>query len=283
MGPGAQARMLPDGRRLHLNHGPIDLIVEAFGRDREQALARAEARFATLLDELVAELTLLRRPLGAQRPEGAVARRMAAAVAPFSEVFVTPMAAVAGAVADEVLAAMVAGLRLERAYVNNGGDIAVHLAPGQTLVASLQAGGEAGRVRLSAGRPGRGLATSGRGGRSHSLGIADAVSVVAQNAAAADAAATLIANAVDLPGHVSISRRPARELSPDSDLGDRLVTTGLGALQPDEVARALARGATAAEAMRSRGLIAAAALLLRGQARLVGAFPALQPAKGSAG
>ena len=28
---GPQASLLSDGRRLHLNHGPIDLIVEAFG------------------------------------------------------------------------------------------------------------------------------------------------------------------------------------------------------------------------------------------------------------
>ena len=272
---GAAARMLPDGKRLHLNHGPIDLIVEAFGPDRALALARAEARFATLLDELVAELPLLRRPLGEARPQGAVARRMVAAVAPFDGVFITPMAAVAGAVADEVLAAMVDGLRLERAYVNNGGDIALWLAPGQALVAALHAGCDAGRVRLAAEQPARGLATSGAGGRSHSLGIADAVSVVAADAAAADAAATLIANAVDLPGHSAVTRRPAHELSPDSDLGARPVTVAVGPLSGEEVAKALASGARAAEAMRERGLIAAAALFLRGEVRLVGAFPAL--------
>ncbi len=37
------------------------------------------------------------------------------------------MAAVAGAVADHILAAMIAGRRLAKAYVNDGGDIALHL------------------------------------------------------------------------------------------------------------------------------------------------------------
>ena len=50
---------------------------------------------------------------------------MVEACRPFAEVFVTPMAAVAGAVADELLAEMTAAAELERAFVNDGGDIAV--------------------------------------------------------------------------------------------------------------------------------------------------------------
>jgi ApbE superfamily uncharacterized protein (UPF0280 family) len=61
----ATAHLLPDGRRLHLQHGPIDLIVEAWGDARAVAAAyqRAVARFPTILPELVAELTILRTPL----------------------------------------------------------------------------------------------------------------------------------------------------------------------------------------------------------------------------
>ena len=112
-----------------------------------------------------------------------------------------------------------------------------------------------------------GIATSGRQGRSFSLGIADSVTVLARDAAGADAAATLIANAVDLPGHPAIRRTPARALDPDSDLGDRPVTTAVGPLEPDEVAAALAAGRACAEAMRRRGLIHDAALMLRGRGR----------------
>ena len=128
-----QARMLPDGRRLHLNDGPIDLVIGAEGEadDVGRAYAAAHARFATILDELCAELPLLRRPPAAE-PQGTVARRMWLATRPLAgHGFITPMAAVAGSVAEEMLGAMLAAAPLRRAFVNNGGDIALHLAAGQ--------------------------------------------------------------------------------------------------------------------------------------------------------
>jgi ApbE superfamily uncharacterized protein (UPF0280 family) len=266
---GPVAARLPDGR-LHLQHGPIDLIIEAWGADRDRACMQAVERFRTVLDELVAELPGLRRPLsGPPMFTGPTARRMAAAVAS-STAFITPMAAVAGAVADEVLSAMTHGTTLDRAYVNNGGDIAFHLGAGQSLTAAIHDGADAGRVTLGHGDGAGGLATSGWRGRSHSLGIADAVTVVAANAAVADAAATLIANAVDLPDHPAVTRTPARDLSPDSDLGDRRVTTGVGPLIPQEFAAALDRGLTQARAMHARGLILGAALFLDRDTRLCG-------------
>lgn len=271
----AVARMLADGRRLHLQHGPIDMIVEAWGAPGAVAAAyrRAAERFAPLLDELVAELPALRSsevlPL-----RGEVARAMAAAVAPYRPVFVTPMAAVAGAGADAVLAALVDGPGIRRAYVNNGGDIAVHLAPGECLTAAIAARpGLPDRVTLRHEAPARGLATSGWRGRSWSLGIADAVTVLAADAAAADAASTLIANAVDLPGHPGIRRMPARALQADTDLGEREVTVAVAPLTAAEASAALDAGVAAAQAFRARGLIHAAALFLQREVRVVGAFP----------
>ena len=272
-----QRRLLPDGRRLHLQHGPIDLIIEAFGAAGEVARAygQAEACFADLLATLVRELPALRRPIGETPPDlaGPVARRMAAAVWPHRAVFVTPMAAVAGAVADEVLHALVAGRDLARAYVNDGGDISLHLMPGERfaagLVADLEAPAIDGIATIAAEMPVRGLATSGRGGRSFSLGIADAVTVLARDAAAADAAATLIANRVDLD-HPAIERRPASSLRDDSDLGDLPVTVAVGPLPPQAIEAALDAGAAEAERMRRAGLIVAAALFLRGRHRIAG-------------
>ena len=274
---GPQAAWLADGRRLHLNHGPIDLIVEAFGAaaEVEAAYGQAVARFRTILAGLVDELPELRRPAAA-RPRafaGPTARRMEAAVAPLAGfAFITPMAAGAGAVADEVLAAMLAGRRLERAYVNNGGDCALHLAPDMsiTLAVAGTRHGFADRIAIRAGDPVRGVATSGWRGRSFSLGIADAVTVLARTGAEADAAATLIANAVDLPGHAAVERQPACELAPDTDLGPRLVTTGVGRLDAAEVDAALAGGLSVAGHFRRRGLIRAAALFLNGRSRVCG-------------
>lgn len=284
----AVAARLADGR-LHLQHGPIDLIVEAFGAadEVEAAYRQAVARFADILPTLVEELAGLRRPVGDRFPSlrGPVARRMVDAVWPYRAVYVTPMAAVAGAVADEMLQALVAGRRLDKAYVNDGGDIAVHLTPGQALRAGLFARSLDGVARLDFDQPSRGIATSGRGGRSFSRGIADAVTVLARTAAMADAAATIVANAVDLD-HPSIERRPARTLDPDSDLGDLAVTVAVGPLPPDAVAAALDKGAEKARYLRSAGRIEAAALHLDGQWRLVaGPAPELlvQTAPGSLG
>lgn len=278
---GPRIAWLQDGRRLHMQHGPIDLIVEAFGAPAERAAGyrQAAARFSTVLDELVGELGALRAP-STNTPRhfaGATARRMEQSTCRHASRFVTPMAAVAGAVADEVLAALVNGRELERAYVNNGGDSAVFLAPGQMIRLAVAGTGHgfSDRVTICADDPVRGIATSGWRGRSHSLGIADAVTVLAANAAAADVAATLIANAVDLPGHPAIARAPANTLAPDSDLGARPVTTGVGALDAAEIDAALARGLAAAETCRARGLIVAAALFLRGARRLSGSFGAM--------
>jgi len=268
---GAQAKYLPDGKRLHLHHGPIDLIVEASGPDREAAHLRAVARIETVLQELVDELPELRQATTPGRSfRGSVARRMQTAVEPHTAVFSTPMAAVAGAVADEILQNMTQGLDLTKTYVNNGGDTAFFLGPGQHLEAAI-AGPMAGRVALRAEDPYRGIATSGWGGRSHSLGIADTVSVVGATAAAADIAATLIANAVDLPGHAAIERTPAEDLFPDSDLGERLVTTAVGPLSTEEIETALGRGADFAQGLLDGNLIAGAVLFLSDHVHTVGA------------
>ncbi len=160
--------------------------------------------------------------------------------------FITPMAAVAGSVAEEILGAMLGAARLDRAYVNNGGDIALHLADGEQFTVGLMdrpdRHGVLRTTVVDADRPIRGVATSGRHGRSFSLGIADAVTVLARTASQADAAATIIANAVDLPGHPAIVRCPANELQPDSDLGARLVTREVGQLSDQEIEGALESG-----------------------------------------
>jgi len=263
--------MLPGGR-LHLQHGPIDLVIGAEG-ETDAAFGAAAARFATVLEELVGELPALRSEAGPPL-QGAVARRMRAAVLPHAaQGFVTPMAAVAGAVSDEVLAAMRERARLTRAYVNNGGDIALWLAPDRRYGAAIRGldGDALGTVEIGAEDGIGGIATSGQGGRSLSLGIADSVTVLAASAAAADTAATLVANAVDLPGHPEIRRAPARDLDSDSDLGDRPVVTALGGLIAAETEAALARGRSAAEAMAKLGLIRAAYLCLRGRSAMAGA------------
>jgi ApbE superfamily uncharacterized protein (UPF0280 family) len=282
-----QAALMPDGRRLHLQHGPIDLVIEAWGAPDEimAAYRQAMVAFQTVLPGLVTELALLRRPLPATgslpQAEDAIARNMVAACAPYRQDFITPMVAVAGAVADHVLAALRRHRVLTKAYVNNGGDIACWIGTGTQLdcglVTDLLSPRVTGIFHLTPEMQIGGIATSGApskgsGGRSFSLGIADAVTVLATDAATADAAATVIANAVDLPSHPAIGRVPADSIDPDSDLGDRLITLSVPVLRASEVAAALERGRARAEALCASGMIAAAVLALQGEIRLCGSL-----------
>lgn len=284
MGP-TRARL--DARRWHFQHGPIDLVLEAFGPDAvvTAGYERAWRRFATVLDELVAELPTLRREVTrATDLEGVIARRMRDACLPYRDAFVTPMAAVAGAVAEEILAAMAQAGDVAKAYVNNGGDIALHLAPGESfrvgLVADVERAtrhghriGVDGSFELHAALPVRGVATSGWRGRSWSLGIADSVTVLAATAAAADAAATMIANAVDAD-HPAIRRRPACEVDDNTDLGRLPVTVDVGPLPDDVVEAALTAGVRRAEGLVARGLAWGAVLVLQSRVRVVGGVAA---------
>jgi ApbE superfamily uncharacterized protein (UPF0280 family) len=273
-----QAHLLPDGKRLHLQDGPIDLVIEASGQAGAvpAAYRAAEIRFAMILDELCGELSLLRQST-AMRPQGVTARRMWRATLPFAQDrFITPMAAVAGSVAEEILGAMTAAADLSRAYVNNGGDIALHLAPGASfrigLIDRPDRPSLFGYAEVKQQDKVRGIATSGWRGRSFSLGIADAITVLAESASQADAAATIIANDVDLPGHPAITRIPACEIQPDNDLGFRKVTRAVGPLRSDEVDQAIRNGGKTARSLIEKGRIIAVALHLNGETRSIGHY-----------
>jgi ApbE superfamily uncharacterized protein (UPF0280 family) len=274
--------MLPGGR-LHLQHGPIDLVITADGEPEAvgEAYAAARQAFPGILPRLVDELALLQSPLGKAMPQlqGPVARRMAEACWPFRSRFITPMAAVAGSVADEIAKTLCEAASLRRLIVNNGGDIALHLSEGESAIAGVVSRADrpsiAGTIRVSHDDPARGVATSGWRGRSQSRGIADSVTVLARDAAAADAAATVIANAVNAD-HPAVHRAPARSVKDDSDLGDIEVTTDVGPLPREIVAEALANGAAEARTLLARGLICGAVLTLAGQYRVAGGPARLQ-------
>lgn len=282
---GPQAWLINNGTRLHLQHGPIDLIIDAVGAHDQvrQAYSQAVVAFETVLDSLASQLPLLRKVIDASNPQqlnssqflGAVAQRMYAAAMPFSMHRVTPMIAVAGAVANHILDVMLCGRELQRVQVNNGGDIALYLSPGAStrigVCSDPSSDAHTDVITLQHESGIGGIATSGWQGRSYSLGIANACTVLAADAACADAAATLIANHIDLPGSKKIQRVPANELSPDSDLTDRLVTVAVGQLTDEQRTQALQSGVDCALDFYDRGLIQSAYLHLQGQTQVVGA------------
>lgn len=270
-------RAMLAGNRLHLQQGPINLVIKAYGGDAavDQAYERAEQRLQGLLQCLVDNLSLLRAPDASLHTQvnDATSQQMIAAVQQFDGHFVTPMAAVAGAVADTVLAAVQTIDGLQRIYVNNGGDIALHLAPGQRMqigiVPTLSAATPDSSLCITGGDGVGGIATSGWDGHSMSQGIADAVTVIAETGAVADVAATLVANQVNCLDD-AIERRPALELDPDTDLGERLVTVRVGALSETAISEALDRGERFAWSLVKQGIIHGAILSLQGDRRTVG-------------
>jgi hypothetical protein len=281
---GAIRAELPGGRQ-HLQHGPIDLVIRAEGPAEEvtRAYDQAAECFGPVLGGLVGELPVLKRPLGSAPPSvtGPVARLMVRAVWPYRERFITPMAAVAGGVAHHVLEHLLEGRRLRRAYVNNGGDIAFWLAAGQSLtlgvVSRLDAPQVDRRVTVPDASPVRGVATSGWGGRSFSLGIADAVTIFAADAPTADAAATIVANAVTVR-HPGIRQVPANTIQEDSDLGALPITVAVDIHDPEVLAKALDGGAREAQRLVDTGTILGALLFLGGQCRSAGWVDALHAA-----
>lgn len=265
------------GNRLHLQHGPINLVIKADGSDAavRRAYECAVQRMNGLLEGLVDMLPLLRSPdvPTCVRVTNETAQQMIAAANRIKGQFVTPMAAVAGAVADTILVAMKKSDGLQRIYVNNGGDIALHLAPGQQMqvgiVPTLSAAAPDSSLCVSGGDGVGGIATSGWDGHSMSQGIADAVTVIAESGAVADVAATLIANQVNCED-VSIERRQALDLDPDSELGERLVTVSVGKLSETAINDALDRGEQYAWSLLEQGIIQGTILSLQGHKRTVG-------------
>jgi len=282
-----QVQWLDKGRRLHLQHGPIDLIIESTGDTDSVQCSYHQAidAFQSVLPDLVEELGFLRTPLriDSARPLGVVARKMYAASMPhvddnirrsIDKSFVTPMIAVAGSVADHILQMMLVGLSLDRAYVNNGGNIALFLNDHKFFDIGICENPETGVIastaRIAATDGIGGIATSGWRGRSHSMGVADAVTVLAGSAASADVAATIIANNVDVPDSSSVVRMAASELSPDSDLGDIPVTVSVENLDDVELHLALQNGQRCAEDMLAEGLIRAAFISVQGESIVMG-------------
>lgn len=271
----ATHQRMRDGRRLHLQHGPIDIVAEAFGTDQEIQLCYEQgiSFFNNVLEDLVDKLDILKIPVNPKNPPAlnSVAAVMWRAASDFSVGrYVTPMAAVAGAVADQVKIAMIEGRQLDKLYVNNGGDIALYLGSEATFTSGVVNNQDApsvdAKIVLKAPDEIGGIATSGWRGRSLSPGVADAVTVLAETAAMADVAATLIAGDV-FTDSAAVQQAPAASLRDDTDLGQMLVTTDVGVLGKAEKDDALDRGLQTAKKYEQAGLIKGAYLALQGETR----------------
>ena len=251
-----------EDNRLFLQHGPTNIVIEAIGIDKNLAYLNAKNYFETLLEELVLDLTLLKKEVVLNRKfNNKISQSMQDATERFIPSFITPMAAVAGSIADNILKALIDDTYLEKAYVNNGGDISFYLNENQTMKGSLAAIPNM-ITEIKHKNSSRGIATSGWRGRSFSLGIADSVTVLADNAAMADAAATMIANSVNIKNHPLIIKKPAEEIYEDSDLKNLMVTVEVGDLKQSEIEDALRNGNEVGKKYLENGLINSALIEL---------------------
>jgi len=253
-----------ENNRLFLQHGPIDIVIEAIGKDQELAYKKVKKYFENLLLNLVKDLRLLKKEVQYNRKfKNVIAQKMQLATQEFYPEFITPMAAVAGSIADSILEVLTNGFDLQKAYVNNGGDVSFYLSKGQKMKSSI-ASMENTFTEIKYNHKSRGIATSGWKGRSFSFGVADSVTVLANNAAMADAAATMIANSVDIKDHYLIKKQMAKDLYDDSDLLNKMVTVEVGDLSKKDVLKAIENGHMQATKYLHKNLINSALIQLRG-------------------
>jgi len=248
--------------------GPMRLVIRAWDQKQPQIkLAQRAAEESILYLERIARCgTILRRPIPniKELPEDELALRMIASVRTIGDDDLTPMAAVAGTIADAV-ANWLYEQGLTKVIVDNGGDIAVRLADGETVTVGVRPQVTSRHIShviyLDSGCSTWGVTTSGVGGRSLTRGIASAVTVLATNASVADAAATAIANACFVKDD-RIIQLPAEKIDPASDLKDIPVTTEVGPLSSDKISIALDAAQRKAEYLSQKGVIIGAFITL---------------------
>ena len=251
-----------EDNRLFLQHGPINIVLEAIGIDKNLAYQNVKEYFETLLEQLVLDMELLKKEVVFNRKfNNKISQSMQEATEKYIPTFITPMAAVAGSIADNILRVLINNTNLEKAYVNNGGDVSFYLNKNQIMKSSLASIPNM-ITEIKYKDKSRGIATSGWRGKSFSRGIADSVTVLADNAAMADAAATMIGNAVDIYNHPKIKKRPANEMYEESDLKNLLITVEVGLLTKVEIKEALKNGYQTALQYIQKDLINAALIQL---------------------
>ena len=181
-------RILDDGR-VFFDYGPASMVVTA-RRGDENLSDLAASAFPFLRDslsEIAGALPILR-----QYPDGmdyseltGLPRVMAESVLATGEPTLTPMAAVAGTVAD-AMADWLFARGADLVAVNNGGDVALRLGEGRSIRMGILPdlnGRVTEIVEIRAEDGIGGVCTSGLGGRSLTRGIAGGVTVFSRRCA----------------------------------------------------------------------------------------------------
>lgn len=261
---------------LEVQHGPLSLRIRARSDGSTDTVAAEEAAKAALgaLEELAPQRLMLATPAWRLRPSpgwSRVLRLMVDAAVQTGDHTLTPMAAVAGSIAQVALEAG-ARVGVGTMIVENGGDIALMVAPGDSVRIGVAESIERRRpthvVTIDSSSGIGGICTSGLGGRSFTQGVAEAAVAVSRTAALADACATVLGNATNVT-HPAVEQRRARDLDPTTDIPDLLVTTRVGSLPHDVVSRSLEQAASAGRLLLAGGALQGAIVRVCGRAVLL--------------
>jgi len=256
---------------MHVEIGPASLVITAEKGGRIFAFKRAkvEERVKSILGEIGAYLPLLKQKAYRIRNVKGLpptVRNMVEAAKAVDEEGLTPMASVAGAVSDGLRKFLKAD-NPDVIMINNGGDISIFNGAGKALgigIGDIATGSPTPYVLRIAGMNGFGIATSGFGGRSFTLGLADLATVVAPTGALADAAATFLGNRTNVQTD-AVTREKACDVDPLTDIPEELVTIRIGEMDRELVMKALRNGLAEAARLKDRGVIHEALIVIKGE------------------
>lgn len=264
--------LLKDGSVL-VDVGPMTMVIRA--ERNEKALPKwaevgANEGLRALAQVAIFKKLLFRKAYGIKEDASfpQVVNRMITATRATKDSSLTPMAAVAGSISDEVADFLFQRKDITKVIANNGGDIAIRLRGNDSVTVGgkvgLEEAGLSYTFAIGVNDGIAGVATSGLGGRSFTKGIASAAMALASSAALADAAVTVLGNATNISDS-QIERRLAGELDPDTDIYDELVTVKVGYLEEEKIEDALSNGLAEASRLQKEGKILGALLVVKGR------------------
>ncbi|HTY24151.1 MAG TPA: FAD:protein FMN transferase [Desulfomonilaceae bacterium] len=270
-----------DDQVVMVECGPMRMFIDGsfHGTRRPETCRQAAESAIKFLEEIAYHRDSVRAPANSLSapPEGLLVHTMWAAVSMIGDGDLTPMAAVAGTIADAT-ADFLSNSGLTRVVVNNGGDVALRMEEEEKVSVGIRPDVNRPRIShriiLTPEMAVGGVCTSGLGGRSFTRGIASAATVFAHRSDIADAAATAVANATYVKSP-AVHRRLADAVDPDTDLKGVEVTTRVGALACSEIELALEQGIARAEELVKRGLIKGACVTVKSRMRCTESISAL--------
>ena len=263
-------KSLIEDDKLFIENGPTNIIAEAFSSEKMEIYDLICEYSSKFLKDLSLEIETLKKPTSQKNIfVSEIANKMFESTQLFLPNFITPMASVAGSISELLLLKVLEKFDVNKIYINNGGDISLYINKNEKFNFSI--GGETSFVVEYADTNSfGGIATSGWKGRSFSMGIADSVTVIAEKASVADAAATIIGNYIDLKNSNKVKKIVANNLYEETDLNDKLITESVENLTENEIRRAMSKGRNISEHYISKNLIKSVIINLQNKILILG-------------